>query len=247
MTAGDQVTGGQPAAGAPAGSPAPAARGSGQGGVGGGPEEGAGTAELVIATSNRGKAAELRRLLAEAGLPVRVRTLDEWPGVVMPPEDGATFVDNARIKAVAVARQVGRPALADDSGLCVDALGGRPGVRSARYAGPGAGDAANNAKLLAELAGVPPEQRGAEFRCAVVLALPDGRWTAAEGRTRGRILTAPRGQGGFGYDPLFYSEELGMTFAEAGAEAKNRVSHRGRALRALMPALRAWLAGGIVK
>lgn len=206
-----------------------------------------GAPELVIATGNRGKLAEVRRILEEAGLPVRVYALDEFPGITLPPEDGETFVDNARLKALAVARQAGRPALADDSGLCVDVLGGRPGVRSARYAGEGAGDAANNAKLLAELAGVPAERRGAEFRSAVVLALPDGRWTAAEGSVRGRILEAPRGDGGFGYDPLFFSDELGMTFAEATPEAKNRVSHRGRALRALLPRLRSWLVDGIVK
>lgn len=214
--------------------------------VGGGPAAG-GVPELVIATSNRGKLAEIRGILEEAGLKLRLRALDEFPGITMPPEDGETFLENARRKALAVARQAGRPALADDSGLCVDALGGRPGVRSARFAGEGAGDAANNARLLAELAGVPAERRGAEFRCAVVLALPDGRWTAAEGSVRGRILEEPRGTGGFGYDPLFLAEELGMTFAEAAPEAKSQVSHRGRALRALLPRLRSWLVDGIVK
>lgn len=203
--------------------------------------------EVVVASRNAGKIAELRQIVAEAGLPLRVGDLEQYGGVRLPAEVGATFLENARLKAVAVARQVGRPALADDSGLCVDVLGGRPGVRSARYAGESADDAANNAKLLAEMAGVPWPRRGAEFRCVVVLALPDGRWTAAEGRTRGKILTAPRGEAGFGYDPLFFSEELGMTFAEAGASAKNQVSHRGRALRALLPALRAWLIDGIVK
>lgn len=212
----------------------------------GGPAGGS-APELVIATSNRGKLAEIRKILQEAGLELRLRSLADFPGITMPPEDGETFLDNARRKALAVARQAGRPALADDSGLCVDALGGGPGVRSARYAGEGAGDAANNARLLAELAGVPPERRGAEFRCAVVLALPDGRWTAAEGSVRGRILEEPRGTGGFGYDPLFLSDELGVTFAEAPPEAKNRVSHRGRALRALLPRLRSWLVDGIVK
>lgn len=202
---------------------------------------------LVLATHNRGKVRELERLLATAGLPLAVTTLDAFPTVVLPEETGATFLENARLKAVAVARQTGLPALADDSGLCVDALGGRPGVHSARYAGPDATDAANNARLLAELAGVPAERRTARFRAVVVLALPDGRWTWAEGETRGRILEAPRGTGGFGYDPLFLSDELGMTFAEAGLEAKNRVSHRSRALRALLPALRAWLVDGIVK
>ncbi|PZN11033.1 MAG: non-canonical purine NTP pyrophosphatase [Bacillota bacterium] len=211
----------------------------------GGPAGGS-APELVIATSNPGKLAEIRTIFQEAGLELRLRSLADFPGITMPREDGETFLDNARRKALAVARQAGRPALADDSGLCVDALGGRPGVRSARYAGEGAGDAANNARLLAELAGVPPERRGAEFRCAVVLALPDGRWTAAEGSARGRILEEPRGRGGFGYDPLFLSDELGVTFAEAPPEEKNRVSHRGRALRALLPRLRSWLVEGIV-
>ncbi|QIA27989.1 XTP/dITP diphosphatase [Thermaerobacter sp. PB12/4term] len=203
-------------------------------------------ARLVLATHNPGKVRELEELLEAAGLPIQVLTLDQVGPVHLPEETGSTFLENARLKAEAVARQAGLPALADDSGLCVDALGGRPGVHSARFAGPGASDAANNARLLAELAGVPAARRTARFRCVVVLALPGGRWTWAEGEAPGRILEAPRGQGGFGYDPLFYSDELGMTFAEAGTGAKNRVSHRSRALRALLPALRAWLVDGIV-
>ncbi|GAB6877260.1 XTP/dITP diphosphatase [Thermaerobacter litoralis] len=202
--------------------------------------------QLVLATHNRGKVRELEAMLQEAGLPIHVRTLDEVGGVQMPAETGSTFLENARLKAEAVARQTGLPALADDSGLCVDALGGRPGVYSARFAGPEATDAANNARLLAELEGVPPPRRTARFRAVVVLAMPDGRWTWAEGEAPGRILEAPRGTGGFGYDPLFLSDDLGVTFAEAGPEAKNRVSHRARALRALLPALRAWLVDGIV-
>lgn len=203
-------------------------------------------AQLVLATHNRGKVRELEDLLLEAELPIRVLTLHQVGDVRLPEETGSTFLENARLKAEAVARQAGLPALADDSGLCVDALGGRPGVHSARFAGPGATDAANNARLLEELAGVPTERRTARFCAVVVLALPDGRWTWAEGQAPGRILPAPRGTGGFGYDPLFYSDELGMTFAEAGIEAKNRVSHRSRAFRALLPALRAWLVDGIV-
>ncbi|HEY8488941.1 MAG TPA: XTP/dITP diphosphatase [Thermaerobacter sp.] len=202
--------------------------------------------QLVLATHNRGKVRELEAMLQEAGLPIRVRTLDEVGGIQMPAETGSTFLENARLKAEAVARQTGLPALADDSGLCVDALGGRPGVYSARFAGPEATDAANNARLLAELEGVPAPRRTARFRAVVVLAMPDGRWTWAEGEAPGRILEAPRGTGGFGYDPLFLSDDLGVTFAEAGPEAKNRVSHRARALRALLPALRAWLVDGIV-
>lgn len=229
---------GAPEVPSPAQAPAGPVAGAG-GPAGGGPD-------LVLATHNRGKVRELENLLAEAGLALRVATLDRFPHVALPEETGSTFLENARLKAEAVARQTGLPALADDSGLCVDALGGRPGVYSARFAGPDANDAANNARLLRELAGVPAERRSARFRSVVVLALPDGRWTWAAGEARGRILEAPRGAGGFGYDPLFYSDELGMTFAEAGLDAKNAVSHRARALRALLPALRAWLVDGIV-
>ncbi len=149
-------------------------------------------------------------------------------------EDGTTFLENARKKAVAVMAASGLPALADDSGLCVDALDGRPGIYSARYAGPGATDADRTAKLLAELAQVPQAERTAQFVCAICVAYPDGRFLEIEEACAGRILPAPRGENGFGYDPVFYVPELGKTFAEATDEEKNAISHRGKALRKLM-------------
>ncbi|MCI0342474.1 MAG: RdgB/HAM1 family non-canonical purine NTP pyrophosphatase [Planctomycetales bacterium] len=188
---------------------------------------------LALATRNAGKIAEIRALLA--GLPVKIVAPERLPEVV---EDADTFRGNAEKKARAAAAALGIPALADDSGLEVDALGGAPGVRSARYAGPGATDAANNGKLLDALRGVAPERRRARFRCLAVVAAPDGSLLAiGEGTAEGRILEAPRGTSGFGYDPLFLSDDLAVTFAEAGPEAKNRVSHRARALAAIRRAL----------
>jgi XTP/dITP diphosphohydrolase len=195
---------------------------------------------LVFATRNRGKVAELRQLLADVDL--EVRSLDQVdrpvPEVI---EDGDTFHDNAVKKAREVSAALGLPALADDSGLEVDALGGAPGVISARYAGPEADDAANNAKLLAALSGVPAERRTARFRAVLALADVDGplgdRFITAEGVCPGSVLTAPRGTGGFGYDPLFYAPELGATFAEVGIGAKGGLSHRARAMAAIRPRL----------
>ena len=195
---------------------------------------------IVVATRNQGKLVEIRALLADLD-GARVLAIDEV-GVPVPEveEDGATFRDNALKKARVVAQATGMIALADDSGLEVDALDGLPGVRSARYAGERASDGANNAKLLSALAEVPRGQRGARFRTVVALVDPaGGEPETAEGTCEGAILEAPRGDGGFGYDPLFWCPELGSTFAEATREAKSSVSHRGRALRALAPALRA--------
>ena len=199
---------------------------------------------LVFATRNRGKLVELRELLPG----VHVLAIDDTgthvPEVV---EDADTFVGNARKKAVEVARATGLPALADDSGLEVDALGGAPGVYSARYAGVTghAADAANNAKLLAALAGIAADRRTARFRASLVLADPTGPLgddaITADGVCEGVILTAPRGTGGFGYDPLFFSPELGMTFAEAGVGSKSHLSHRARAMAAIKPRLLAYL------
>ncbi|MEZ4402621.1 MAG: RdgB/HAM1 family non-canonical purine NTP pyrophosphatase [Kofleriaceae bacterium] len=203
---------------------------------------------LVFATRNRGKLFELRALLVDRGL--EVIDLDEVgrrQGRVPPDtvEDAPTFAGNATKKAREVAAATGWPALADDSGLEVDALGGAPGVYSARYAGGHGDDGANNAKLLAALAAVAPPQRTAQFRCVLALADPAGllgsRVITAEGIVRGTILDAPRGIGGFGYDPLFLCPELGQTFAEAGVAAKSQVSHRGRAMAALLPELTAYL------
>ena len=184
---------------------------------------------LVLATANPGKVRELCGLVAEWG-PIAVLSLADVPPLVMPEETGETYLQNAVLKARAVCAATGLPALADDSGIEVDALGGRPGVRSARYA---ESEAACNAKLLAELAGVPPERRGARYRAVVALALADGRVPTGEGTCEGRIAEAPRGTGGFGYDPLFVSAELGRIVAEVSAEEKARISHRARAMRAL--------------
>ena len=189
---------------------------------------------LVLATGNLGKTAELGALVAEWG-PVEVRSLRDHPGVTLPEETGATYEVNAALKARAVAAATGLPALADDSGLEVDALGGAPGVRSARY---GASDAERIARLLAALAGRPTAERTARFRCLVVLAWPDQRVVAAEGVSEGVITDAPSGAGGFGYDPVFLSSELGRTFADATPDEKALVSHRARAMRALGATLR---------
>ncbi|HET6202727.1 MAG TPA: RdgB/HAM1 family non-canonical purine NTP pyrophosphatase [Planctomycetota bacterium] len=201
------------------------------------------TIEIVVASRNRKKAAELGRFLAR--LPVRTLDADEAGGNVQVEEDGETFAANAAKKAAAFARACGRWALGDDSGLCVDALGGAPGVRSARFAGEKANDFANNRKLLAELAGIPAERRTARFVCSLALADPTGTIRlAVEGSAEGRVLAAPRGVGGFGYDPLFLYAPLGRTFAELPPEEKDRVSHRGVALRALAAGLVPLLGSG---
>lgn len=183
---------------------------------------------LVLATRNPGKIRELSALLAPLGY--EVASLTDYPGAPEVAEDGATFAENAVKKAVAVARYTGHLALADDSGLEVDYLGGAPGVLSARFAGEHGNDRANNEKLLGLLAGVPPEKRTARFRCVMAIATPAGEVWTAEGSCEGLIAEAPRGEGGFGYDPLFYVPELGKTFAELEPEVKNRLSHRARAL-----------------
>lgn len=204
------------------------------------------TRPLVFATRNPGKLVELRQLLPD----IAVLGIDEAaarlgraiPEVV---EDADTFAGNAAKKAREVSRATGCPALADDSGLEVDALGGAPGVWSARYAG-GAGDAANNAKLLAALAGMPPERRTARFRAVLALADATGPLgdavITAEGACEGVVLDAPRGTGGFGYDPLFLVPALGQTFAELGVGTKGDLSHRARAMQAIRPRLLAYLA-----
>ncbi|MBM4033834.1 MAG: RdgB/HAM1 family non-canonical purine NTP pyrophosphatase [Planctomycetes bacterium] len=186
---------------------------------------------IVLGSHNRGKLRELQAALAR--LPVELRGLDAYPGVEPPEESGATFAENARLKALGLARRLGAWVLADDSGLCVDALGGRPGVVSARYGGPGATDADKVAKLLAELRDVEDARRTARFVCALALASQEGVIVEVERACPGRIIRAPRGHDGFGYDPVFLYPELGLTFAELPMEAKNRVSHRGRAVAAL--------------
>jgi len=186
---------------------------------------------LVIATFNRDKLAELAALLDRPDL--ELSSLADVPGAFAPEETGSTLVENARIKARAAHAWTGLPALADDTGLEVDALGGAPGVHAARYAGPGARYQDNVRKLLEALAGVPRERRTARFRTVCVAVLGDGREPVAEGVLEGRIALSPRGDQGFGYDPVFELDESGTTLAELNAEQKNRISHRARAVRAM--------------
>lgn len=186
---------------------------------------------IVLATRNENKVRELAAMLA--GLPIRLESIGSYPDAPDVEETGATFAENAVLKAKAAAQHTGLWAMADDSGLEVDALDGQPGVYSARFAGPGATDADNNEKLLKLMADVPDDRRTARFRCAIALAAPDGRIFVDEGTCEGRIARTPRGEGGFGYDPLFVVPELGRTFAELPAAEKDRISHRGRALTAV--------------
>ena len=188
--------------------------------------------KLLIATRNPGKAREYRELLCS--LPLQVISSDEAGLDLQVEETGQTFPENALLKARRYAEASGMLTLADDSGLEVDALGGAPGVWSARYAGPGAGDADRYQKLLNALAGVPDGRRTARFRCVVALAWPDGAIRTAEGRCEGQIGWAPRGEHGFGYDPVFIVDGLGgQTMAELPPEIKNRISHRARAVQAM--------------
>jgi len=186
---------------------------------------------LLLATNNEGKLKEIRALFA--GLYPHVLTLKQAGLELDVEEDGMTFEENALKKATEAARESGIDALADDSGLCVDALGGAPGVFSARYAGEHGDDAANNEKLLEALKEVDDKERTAAFVCCVALCKANGRTYSATGRVRGRIVREPAGENGFGYDPLFWYEPFGCTFAQADPAQKNAVSHRSRALRAL--------------
>jgi len=187
--------------------------------------------KFVVATFNRDKAAELRALLA---LPdVELVALADWPGARSPEETGATLLENARIKALAAVALTKLPAIADDTGLEVDALNGAPGVHAARYAGPSATYADNVAKLLRELAGVPPERRTARFRTVCYAAWPDGMEMSADGSLRGTIIESPRGTNGFGYDPVFVPKGETRTCAELADVEKNAISHRARAVRVL--------------
>jgi XTP/dITP diphosphohydrolase len=188
-------------------------------------------ADLVLATFNAGKFRELSALLAAPGR--RLRPLAEFAGATEPHETGATLLENARLKADAAVRLTGLPAIADDTALEVEALGGAPGVRSARFAGEHASDAENVALLLERLREVPAGRRGARFRTLCVARFPDGRERVGEGVLEGTIALAPRGRGGFGYDPVFEVAGTGRTLAELDADAKNAISHRARAARAL--------------
>jgi XTP/dITP diphosphohydrolase len=190
---------------------------------------------LVVATANSGKLREFRALLS--GLPYELTSLAEL-GLESPAETGSSFLENATLKARHAAALSGFAAVADDSGIEVDALGGAPGVHSARYAGTGADDNANNAKLMSALKGVPLDARRARYRCALVLVeSADTAPIVAEAAWEGFMLDAPRGTGGFGYDPYFWLPELDKTAAELAPEEKNRLSHRGKALRALRAAV----------
>jgi len=181
---------------------------------------------IVLATSNQGKVKEFAKMLKD--FPVEIKSLADFGPIPEAVEDGATFDDNAYKKASFTAKVLGLPAMADDSGLTVEALDGAPGVYSARYAGDKASDADNIAKLLAEMEG--KENRKAAFECVISLAVPSGPALTFEGRCEGEILTAPRGNDGFGYDPVFFYPPLKKTFAELDLAEKNRVSHRGQAV-----------------
>jgi XTP/dITP diphosphohydrolase len=207
-------------------------------------------ARLVLATGNAHKLQELARILAAAGVPSALASLAEFPGAPSVAETGATFAENALLKARAIAAFTGLPAIADDSGLSVDALNGMPGILSARWSGRHGDDIANLRLVLAQVGDVPAERRGAQFVCAAALVLPDGREHVSEGIVAGSLIREPRGQNGFGYDPIFVPEpaELaaagladaslaGLTTAELEAAAKDAISHRGKALRGLVPLL----------
>lgn len=185
--------------------------------------------KLVLATGNPGKIFEFKTLLHN--LPLELMTVQDYPGLVMPEEDRTTFAENAAKKAEVVSQFTGEMALADDSGLQVDALGGLPGVRSARFAGPDGDYRANNNLLLEKLKGLASPDRKAHFVCVIALTIPGSKTRIVKGTCSGQIAEYPRGEGGFGYDPLFIYEPAGVTFAEMDIEEKNKVSHRGKALR----------------
>jgi XTP/dITP diphosphohydrolase len=197
--------------------------------------------KLYLATGNAHKIGEFTAILAAAQLPAEVLPPSAVGGMPHVDEDTGTFEGNARKKALALAAMIPRGedawALADDSGVCVDALDGAPGVESAYFAGHPSNDTANNAKLLALLYAVPPEKRTAAFYCCIVAAAPDGRTFTFEGRCPGRVLNAPRGTGGFGYDPTFQPDGCEQSYAEIGPDLKHRISHRARALAQFV----AWL------
>lgn len=190
--------------------------------------------KLVLATKNPGKVIEFRRILEEFGSKeLEVLGLDQFPEIGEIEETGRTFEENSLLKARTISKLLNLPALADDSGICVDVLNGAPGIFSARYSGKG--DAANNEKLLKELIGVPDEKRGAYFICVAAFVHPNGFEHVEEGRFHGKILHEAFGSGGFGYDPLFQPEGMNRSSAELSAEEKDAISHRGKALRAIVP------------
>ena len=192
--------------------------------------------KLVLATRNQGKITEFRRILEElAPGQIELIGVDQFPQLVDVDETGATFEENSLLKARYTCQATGLPAIADDSGLCVDALNGDPGIFSARWAGVHGNDQANLEKVLAQLKDVPDEKRTAYFICVASLVLPDGREQVAEGRFEGRILHAPVGTNGFGYDPIFQPLGLSISSAQMSAQEKDLVSHRGKSLRSIAP------------
>ncbi|MGY1608004.1 MULTISPECIES: RdgB/HAM1 family non-canonical purine NTP pyrophosphatase [unclassified Geodermatophilus] len=199
---------------------------------------------LLLATRNAGKLAELQRLLASAVPGVEVVGLRDVPEYPEAPETGATFTENALLKAREAVRYTGLPAVADDSGITVDALNGMPGVLSARWSGRHGDDAANTALLLAQIADVPDERRGAAFVCAAALVTPDGAESVLERQWRGRVVREPRGRNGFGYDPVFLPDGLEVTSAELEPAEKDARSHRGQAFAALVPEVARLLTPG---
>lgn len=192
---------------------------------------------LVLATANPGKLAELNRILADGHVGVHLAGLAEFPGAPDVAETGATFAENALLKARALAAFTGCAAVADDSGICCDALNGMPGVLSARWSGSHGDDQRNLRLLLDQLGDVPDVRRGAHFTCAAALVLPSGREHVTEGVLRGRVIREPRGSNGFGYDPVFVPDGYDQTTAEMPPARKDAISHRGRAFRALAPAI----------
>lgn len=192
--------------------------------------------KLLLATRNKGKIEEFRRILEDiAAGQIELVGLDQFPNLHDVDETGATFEENALLKAREMCEASGIPAIADDSGLCVDYLNGDPGIFSARWAGSHGDDRANTAKVLASLADVPDEKRGAHFICVAALALPDGRTHVEEGKFEGWILREPIGDQGFGYDPIFRPDGYAISSAQMSAEEKDAISHRGKSLRAIAP------------
>jgi XTP/dITP diphosphohydrolase len=196
---------------------------------------------LVLATANQHKLAELTRILEAGRVEVELAGLGEFAGAPEVAETGATFDENALLKARAIAEFTGLPAVADDSGLCVDALNGMPGVLSARWSGRHGDDEANLRLVLAQLSDVPDERRGAHFACSAALVLPSGKEHVSEAAVYGRLIRQPRGTNGFGYDPIFVPDGSQLTTAEMSPAAKDAISHRGKALRALAPVIAAML------
>lgn len=194
--------------------------------------------QVVLATKNRHKLEELHRILDAAGLEIELLGADAFPDLPDVAETESSFAGNALLKAREIARVTGLPAIADDSGLAVDALNGMPGIFSARWSGRHGDDAANLALLLGQLSDVPDRRRGAAFHCAAAIALPDGTERVVEGTIEGTIIREPRGTNGFGYDPVFVPLGYQVTTAEMPSQEKDAISHRGRALQALAPVVR---------